>query len=86
MGPIVEPDPNGMDPKTGPKIGPGRILLKPEALLHDLEYMHAYTYMRFSNHEWYWTLTASPSSAMINKVVSCSDTFRSLPFILHPVR
>jgi hypothetical protein len=27
-----------MDPKTGPKIGPGRILIKPEALLHDIEY------------------------------------------------
>ncbi len=33
------PDPQGMDPKIGPKIGPGRILIKPEALLHDLEYL-----------------------------------------------
>ncbi len=38
MGPILEPDPHGMDPKTGPKMGPGRILIKPEALLHDIEY------------------------------------------------
>jgi hypothetical protein len=32
------PDPDGMDPKLGPKISPGRILIKPEALLRDLEY------------------------------------------------
>ncbi len=31
------PDPNGTDPKIGPKIGPGRILIKPEALLRDIE-------------------------------------------------
>ena len=31
------PDPHGMDPKIGPKIGPGRILIRPEALLHDIE-------------------------------------------------
>ncbi len=27
-----------MDPTIGPKIGPGRILIKPEALLRDIEY------------------------------------------------
>jgi hypothetical protein len=27
-----------MGPKIGPKIGPGRILIKPEALLRDIEY------------------------------------------------
>ncbi len=37
LGLILEPDPHGMDPKIGPKIGPGRISIKPEALLHDLE-------------------------------------------------
>jgi hypothetical protein len=35
---MLGPDPHGMDPKIGPKIGPGRILIKPEALLRDLEY------------------------------------------------
>ena len=39
MWPILEPDPHGMDPKIGPKIGPGRISIKPEALLHDIEYL-----------------------------------------------
>ena len=34
---LLGPDPHGMDPKFGPKIGPGRILIKPEALLRDLE-------------------------------------------------
>ena len=37
LGHISGPDPNGMYPKIGPKIGPGRILIKPEALLRDLE-------------------------------------------------
>ena len=36
---ILGPDPHGMDPKIGPKIGPGRISIKPEALLHDIEYL-----------------------------------------------
>ena len=39
MGHILGPDPHGMDPKIGPKIGPGRILIKPEALLRDIEYI-----------------------------------------------
>ena len=38
MDPILGPDPHGMDPEIGPKISPGRILIKPEALLRDLEY------------------------------------------------
>ena len=37
LGHILGPDRNGMDPKIGPKIGPGRILIKPEALLRDIE-------------------------------------------------
>ncbi len=45
MGPILGPDPHGMDPKVGPKIGPGRILIKPEALLRDL------SYQQFALHE-----------------------------------
>ena len=36
MGPILGPDPHCMDPKIGPKISPGRILIKPEALLRDI--------------------------------------------------
>ncbi len=38
LGHILGPDPHVMDPKIGPKIGPGRILVKPEALLRDIEY------------------------------------------------
>ncbi len=34
---ILGPDPNGMDFKIGPKTGPGIILIKPEALLRDME-------------------------------------------------
>ncbi len=37
LGHIVGPDPRGMDPKIGQKISPGRILIKPEALLPNIE-------------------------------------------------
>ena len=33
------PDPDGIDPKIGPKISPERILIRPEALLCDIEYV-----------------------------------------------
>ncbi len=39
LGLILGPDPHGMDPKIGPQIGPGRILIKPEALLREIEYV-----------------------------------------------
>ncbi len=34
-------DPLGMDPKVGPKIRPGRILIKPETVMRDMEYIGA---------------------------------------------
>ena len=39
MWPILEPDLCGMDPKIGPTISPVKIVIDPEALVRDIEYI-----------------------------------------------